>query len=176
MWHDDDKISIVYNVIDNPETLFPSICPICNKQAAHVYVSRHNNQHGGIWAWCSACGASSHMSGIVPLWWQNPDFIDECLLSAEPDYLNSMADRIDSWMNSLPRTENIKKEATFTLVDRFKVVLKAEIQGIPAGSIGTLIISDNFQTKTIQFVPDNGEAFDVDIPPEQLMKFVDICH
>lgn len=176
MWHDDDRMGIIYNIINNPKIMFPHICPICNKRTAHVYISRHSNQRGGIWTWCSACGATSHMSGIVPPWWENPDFIGECLLSAEPYYLDSMASRIDSWINALSRAENTNNEAIFTLEDRFRVIFKVGLIGIPAGSIGTLIIKDNFQTKTLQFVPNNGEPLDVNISPERLEEIVDIIH
>ena len=102
MWNDsNDTIMEIYDEACEGRTIFPSNCPICQNKQAHLYMHRHDSRHGGVWMWCSSCKAYAHMSGIIPDWWQNPDFIDGTVLDSEPTFLDTITPLIDPWVNNL---------------------------------------------------------------------------
>ena len=102
MWKDnDDRIIRLLNIPADKK--FPEICPICGKQSGHIYMHRYNENHGGIWAWCSSCHNYAHLSGIIPCWWENYEEIDENNLNSIPEYLDQNVDRLDSWINNLTK-------------------------------------------------------------------------
>ena len=100
-WTDNnDKIMQIYDTACDRKTLFPVICPICGNQDGHIYIHRYDENHGGIWLWCGNCHLYTHMSGVVPEWWKNPDFIDGDALESAPVALDENAPQIDDWFNS----------------------------------------------------------------------------
>ena len=100
MWNDsDDKIMQIYDTACERSSLFPVKCPVCGTETAHIYIHRHDENHGGIWLWCSHCHAYTHMSGIIPDWWSNPVFIDGNELESDPILLDKVASKIDEWVN-----------------------------------------------------------------------------
>ena len=102
MWNDsNDKIMEIMDRLESRDSAFPVQCPICGEQAGHLYIHRFDERHGGIWIWCSNCHAYSHMSGIIPDWWQNMSGIEEDKLEAEPQYLDENNSAIDEWVNNL---------------------------------------------------------------------------
>lgn len=105
MWHDEnDDIMKLYSIIseghyDNP---LPAICPICGERSGHIYMHRHDeDNHGGLWLWCSSCHNYSHSSCKVPEWWRNLSSISPMKLHHSPDYLDSQVDKIDHLANVL---------------------------------------------------------------------------
>lgn len=101
MWQSDltdkDKLlGILYRkLIDDESARFPSICPICSHESAHIYIHRHSPERGGLWLWCGRCRYYSHGSlGAVPDWWVNPPEIDASKLAGEPGLLESFENLI----------------------------------------------------------------------------------
>lgn len=174
MWNDNDKMAEIINVANDGGTQFPCQCPVCHNRSAHIYVHSHNKKHCGLWAWCSECGASSHMSGETPVWWVNPDFVDENQLCSDPSYLDEMSDPIDGWVNSLVPTENTKSASSFIMEDRFNVVLKEEIQGIPAGTTGTIVIRDDFKKRMIDFIGADRKRVRIHEAPERILQIFEV--
>lgn len=156
MWIDNDKIMVVLDAANEGKSHFPCVCPICEKKSAHIYIHRHDNRHCGIWTWCSSCGSYSHMSGRTPKWWKNPDFVDVNQLCSEPEYLEKISDKIDTWTNNILLDKKAFYEKPLILENKFKVKLLFDYQGIPAGTIGTLIIKDDFKNIKVDFI--NGES------------------
>jgi len=174
MWNDNDKIMDIFDKVNEDGIKFPCQCPICHHHSAHVYIHRHNDKHCGIWTWCNRCGASAHMSGETPSWWVNPDFVDSAQLCAEPSYLNKMADKIDEWINSLVPTENTISTSPFVMENKFDVILKQELQGLPIGTAGVIVIRDDFKTLKIDFIGADGKTLRINEPPEKLPQIVEV--
>ena len=174
MWNDNDKIMEIYDKTNNGETHFPCQCPVCKKQSAHIYIHRHDDNHCGVWTWCNECCASAHMSGETPTWWANPGFVDATKLCSDPSYLNEMAEKIDNWTNSLIPEEVPKTKLPFVMENRFDVVFKEAIQGIPAGATGTIVIQDDFRTVKINFIDANGKTICINETPEKLIQIVKV--
>lgn len=170
MWNDNDKIIEIFSKVDENQIVYPCVCPICNKQTAHIYIHKHNDRHCGIWTWCSNCKASSHLSGKTPLWWENPDFVDPAKLCAEPEYLDQMKDKIDEWVNAIVPKDNAKANKPFIMENRFNVILKEELQGIPAGTKGVIVIKDDFKKQTIVFIDAEGKKTNINSHPEDLLN------
>lgn len=103
MWNDNDDRIIHLLSLTEDNITFPWKCPICGKQSGHVYMHRHNENHGGIWTWCSNCHNFTHLSGIIPRWWENYEYLDENKLSSTPEYLDQNAEKIDEWINALSK-------------------------------------------------------------------------
>jgi hypothetical protein len=174
MWHDNDKIVEVYNRTTEGINKFPCECPACNCNSVHVYIHDHGDGHCGIWAWCSECGAFSHMSGQTPTWWKKPMFIDGHELCAEPDYLEAHAIDIDEWVNSLIPTKKTKSYQPYVIEDRFNVIIKNDIQGILAGTRGVMVVKNDLETVKIQFVYEDGQAVDITISQEELLQAIEV--
>ncbi len=174
MWIDNDKIMVLYDMVNNEKVHFPCVCPICNKTTAHIYIHRHNDRHSGIWTWCSSCGSYSHMSGETPKWWENPDFIDANQLCSEPEYLEMMSDKIDNWVNNIVPEEKIYSEKTLIIENKFKVRLLTDYQGISAGTIGTLVIKDDFRKIKIDFINAEGKKINLKIQPDKVLSFFEV--
>ena len=109
MWHDDNEIEKIFDRAVLDASSFPVVCPCCGDKSGHIYMNKHKECRGGIWAWCSKCGASVHMDGWIPIWWQDAPFIDEHELCGIPDYLESVAREIDEWVNRLLKSESATK-------------------------------------------------------------------
>ena len=104
MWNDnDDRIMRLLPLAGENCSVFPEVCPICGARTGHVYMHRYKEGRGGIWIWCSSCHSYSHMSSIIPDWWENPEYIDEDKLNHSPECLDQQADILDSWINSLSK-------------------------------------------------------------------------
>ena len=174
MWNDNNKIMVIFDEIENGKTVYPCTCPACEGQTSHVYIHKHNDRHCGIWVWCSKCGAYSHMSGVAPKWWKNPDFIDPAQLCAEPEYLEQMKARIDEWVNTIVPTDVSKSNKPFVMESRFDVVFKEKLKNIPEGTIGTIVIKDDFKTMKIEFIGVDGKAVKLDESPNNLEKIVEV--
>lgn len=174
MWNDSDMIMRVYEKACERSTRFPCLCPVCQKNSAHVYIHRHNEEHCGIWTWCHECGASAHMSGKTPVWWVNPDFVNSSRLCSDPTYLNGMANKIDEWVNSFVSTETAEKKDSFVMEHKFNVVLKEEIEGIPAGTPGIMVIRDDFRTVKVDFIGTDGKTVCINETPEKIAQAVEV--
>ncbi|MCM1258052.1 MAG: hypothetical protein NC307_09395 [Roseburia sp.] len=102
MWKDDnDKIEELY--VKKNKDKFPAICPVCKKNAAHMYMHVYNNatRRGGLWVWCSECKIFSHSSAYVPEYWENCSLVEMEKLCAIPDYLDEIKDIIDAHVNTI---------------------------------------------------------------------------
>ena len=176
MWSNNDKLMEIFDMTNNGKTHFPFACPICNKEAAHVYIHSHDDRHCGIWAWCSSCGSYSHMSGESPNWWKNPDFVDTEQLCSEPDYLETVSDKIDTWINSILPDEKAFPENTLIMENKFKVKLLVDCQDIPAGTTGTLVIRDDFRKITIDFINTEGEMINLKIQPNKVTSIFEVIN
>lgn len=174
MWIDDDRIMTIFNTADNGKIYFPCACPICDKNTAHIYIHRHDDRHCGIWTWCSSCGSYSHMSGESPKWWKNPDFVDADRLCSEPDYLETISDKIDAWVNSIIPEEKMLSEKPAIMEDKFKVRLLADYQDISAGTVGTLVIKDDFRKLTIDFINAEGKKINLKIQPDKVTSVFEV--
>ena len=174
MWKDNDRIIEVFNKANEGGMQFPCQCPVCQNRSAHIYVHRHNDKHSGIWVWCDNCGASSHMSGETPTWWENPYFVQADKLCSDPSYLNEISDKIDKWVNALMPTESKEEKSQFAMEDRFEVVLKEELQGVPKGATGTIVIRNDFRTVKIDFIGNDGKKVDISETPEKILQAVEV--
>ena len=153
---------------------FPCACPVCNKMTAHIYIHRHYDRHSGIWTWCSSCGSYSHMSGDAPKWWRNADFVDANQLCAEPEYLESMSDKIDSWVSSIIPDENLDDKKPLIMENKFRVKLLVDYQELSAGTVGTLLIKDDFTKITIDFINADGKTVNVKIQPDKVTSVFEV--
>ena len=173
MWHNNDGLIQTYNRFIENKEVFPCECPECKNQSVHIYVHSHENNHCGVWVWCSKCCAFSHMSAQTPSWWKNPVFIDENELCSEPDYLEENSDEIDEWVNSFKSCKRSKMQQN-VIEDCFNVRLKTDIQGIPSGAEGTIVIKNDFKTVTVQFISKDGEITEILLNHVELIKSVEI--
>lgn len=176
MWNNNDKIMSVFDMDNNGNAHFPFTCPICNKENVHIYIHNHDDKHCGIWVWCSSCHSYSHMSGELPKWWKNPDFVDADKLCSEPEYLETISDKIDIWVNNIMLNEKIFPEKSLVMENKFKVKLLVNYQDIPAGVIGTLIVKDDFRKITISFVNSKGEIINLKIQPEKVASVFEVIN
>lgn len=174
MWFDNEKIMKIFDMVNDVKTYFPCACPICDKKSAHIYIHCHDDRHCGIWTWCSSCGSYAHMSGESPKWWKNPDFVDENQLYSEPEYLETISDKIDSWVNSIIPAEKVCFEKPLILENKFKVKALVNYQDIPAGAMGTLVIKDDFRKITIGFIDDKGKKINLQIQPDDVAGIFEV--
>lgn len=103
MWKDsNDKIDELFLKLQELKE-FPTICPICNKKGAHIYMHVYNNKtrRGGSWSWCSECHSFSHSTIYVPEYWRNCSEIELEKLSAVPIYLEEIKDKLDKHANTI---------------------------------------------------------------------------
>lgn len=101
MWKDDnDKIEELYL---KKIKKFPTICPVCKKNNAHIYIHVYDDKtrRGGLWIWCSECYTFSHGSIYVPKYWENCPLVEFEKLCAIPSYLNEMREIIDTHVNAI---------------------------------------------------------------------------
>lgn len=173
MWHDNDGIVQIYNGFIESKQTFPCECPECKSQSVHLYIHDHGDNRCGVWTWCSNCGAFSHMSDQTPSWWKNPVFIDENELCSEPDYLETKFLEIDEWVNSFYTCKRSKPQQS-VLEARFNVKLTTDIQGIPSGTEGVMVIKNDFKTVAIQFTSKDGETTNILLDRTELIKSVEI--
>lgn len=84
-------------ILENEE--FPAICPFCHHREAHLYLRGDTQRpyRGGMWLWCSNCGASEHGSIQMPSYWENDSFTDPEKLTTS--YLEHHKHKIDSYIN-----------------------------------------------------------------------------
>lgn len=104
MWHDDnDDIMKLYDLLkEHGSDPLPAKCPVCGENGGHIYMHRYDEEnHGGMWVWCSSCHNYSHSSCKVPEWWRNKSDISIVNLQASPQYLNTKAESVDSFVNRL---------------------------------------------------------------------------
>ena len=174
MWIDNDKITSILDAGNKKTTHFPCTCPICSKKTAHVYIHRHDDRHCGIWTWCSSCSSYSHMSGEAPKWWKNPDFVDVNKLCSEPEYLETISGKIDRWVNEIVPAEKTPSEKPVVMENRFKVRLLADYQELAAGTVGTLVIKDDFRKMTIDFIDAEGKKTNLKIQPERVTNVFEV--
>ena len=103
MWKDDkDEIDNLYVNLKKIKK-FPTRCPVCGKNSAHLYMNIHNfeTRRGGLWVWCSECYTFSHSSIYVPEYWENSLSVELEKLCAVPEYLNEIKDEIDNHANMI---------------------------------------------------------------------------
>ena len=176
MWNDNDRILSIFRNVEDGKSVYPCECPVCNTRNAHIYIHKHNDRHCGMWAWCSNCGAFSHTSGTAPKWWKNPDFVDSSRLCGEPQYLDQMKESLDDWINAIIPKEVTKSSKPFIMENRFEVILEEDLQGIPAGTSGTIIVKDDFKTMTIDFIAVGGKRIRIHEEPDSLLKKVKVIN
>ena len=114
------------------------------------------------------------MSGQTPKRWENPAFIDKSELCSEPDYLETKAAEIDGWVNTLIPNKKTKAESPFVIEDRFNAKLKTEMQGIPAGTEGVIVVKNDFKTVTVQFIYEEGKVIELLLSQEELLQAVEV--
>ena len=114
------------------------------------------------------------MSDESPKWWKNPDFIDINQLCSEPEYLDTISDKIDAWVNDIMPNEKTVSEKPLIMENKFKVKLLADYQNIPAGTCGTLVIKDDFKKITIDFVNAEGKKTNLKIQPEKVTSIFEV--
>ena len=174
MWKDNDKIVQVLNGLSDENTPFPRKCPECRGNSAHIYIHDHGNDHCGMWVWCSECGAFAHMSAQTPKWWKNPAFIDGEMLCSEPDYLEAKADDIDKWGSALLQSKETSSARPFSIEDRFNVKVKKDIQGIPTGTQGVLVIKNDLCVARIRFIYEDGNSVELFLSQEELLEAIEV--
>ena len=114
------------------------------------------------------------MSGETPAWWVNPDFVDAAQLCSDPSYLNEMADKIDEWVNCLVSAKTAETVSPLVMENKFNVVLKEDVQGIPSGTAGVIVIRDDFRTVKINFIGNDGKSVCINETPEKLTQIVEV--
>ena len=100
--------------------------------------------------------------------------MDEDKLCSDPSYLDGISDNIDKWVNALVPTENIGATTPFVMENKFDVVLKEDIQGIPAGTIGIIVVIDDFKTVKVDFIGTDGRTVSIHETPEKILQLVDV--
>lgn len=103
MWKDDNgKIEELYKEIKKIK-IFPTICPVCKKKDAHIYIHVYNGKtrRGGVWVWCSDCHTFFHGSTVVPDYWDNCTRVEVEKLCAIPNYLDELKEIIDAHVNTM---------------------------------------------------------------------------
>ena len=103
MWKDgNNDIFEVYKHLET-KTKFPTKCPICKKNGAHVFmhIENVNSKRGALWIWCSECFVFAHATIYVPNYWENMLGVEEIKLAATPDYLEHIKLQIDEHVNHI---------------------------------------------------------------------------
>ncbi len=103
MWKDDnDKIEELYLNLKKI-VKFPSMCPACKKNEAHIYMHIYDDKsrRGGLWIWCSECHTFSHSSIYVPQYWKNCSLVKSENLCAIPIYLDEIKKTVDAHTNHI---------------------------------------------------------------------------
>ena len=100
-------------------------------------------------------------------------FIDENELCSEPDYLDIKSLEIDEWVNDFNSCKRSKHQLD-VIEDRFNVKLTTDIQGIPSGTEGIIVVKNDFNTITVQFVGKDGAITDILLDHAELMKAIEI--
>jgi hypothetical protein len=67
-----------------------------------------------------------------------------------------------------------KSSKPFIMENRFEVILEEDLQGIPAGTSGTIIVKDDFKTMTIDFIAVGGKRIRIHEEPDSLLKKVKV--
>lgn len=105
MWNDEnDNIMKLYGILEEHDfySPLPAICPICGTKSGHIYMHRYDEEnHGGLWLWCSSCHCFAHLSCMVPDWWKNLSLFTILDLEAVPENLDKQSVYIDSFVNKL---------------------------------------------------------------------------
>ena len=102
MWKDDnDSIEKLWYQFIAKSSRYPSVCPICGKKSAHIYLHRFKDNKGSVWIWCSECKNCSHGTMVIPKWWCDDDFIDLTKTASHPDYLENEKKWIDNYVNEI---------------------------------------------------------------------------
>lgn len=91
-----------------------------------------------------------------------------------PEGLRAVSFQIDAWVNSIEPTKNTFPEKPFIMENRFNVKSVVDFQGIPAGTVGTLVVQDDFRTVTIDFINEEGEKINLEIQPEKVTSVFEI--
>ena len=60
------------------------------------------------------------------------------------------------------------------LENKFSVKSLVDFQGIPAGTVGTLVVQDDFRTVTINFINEEGEKINLEIQPEKVTSVFEV--
>lgn len=103
MWKDNNnKIEEVFDSLNKIKKI-PTVCPICKKEAAHIYMHVYDQRtrRGGLWIWCSECYTFFHGSIYVPEYWKNCPAVELEKLCAIPDYLNDIREAIDAHVENI---------------------------------------------------------------------------
>lgn len=102
---DDSKYEIfdIVEVLENNNKIqIPLKCPICEHDAAHVYMYRWEDNRGTVWVWCSSCKACTHASRYtLPSWWENDEFMMTSELASHPIFLDEKFDLVDNHLRGL---------------------------------------------------------------------------
>ncbi len=144
-------------------TPFPIVCPCCGSTSCHVYMHKHKEYHGGIWAWCSECKSSAHMSAWIPIWWKNAPFIDEKRLCGSTDYLDSKSGEIDEWVNKLLKSEEailMRKRLEEDKENVICVICGTEMIPLEKSSWGMICPNCNWGWVTTRFDPIDTDMTD----------------
>lgn len=102
MWNDSKEILKSFD-INMLEKRYPDVCPVCGSSEKHVYFHKFDDDDndGAVWIWCSKCHSYTHAHAEVPSKWKNPDFVDDDNLDDSAEYLESLKELIDEWVNNL---------------------------------------------------------------------------
>lgn len=60
--------------------------------------------------------------------------------------------------------------------NRFNVILEEDLQGIPAGTSGSIVVKDDFKTMTIDFIAIGGKRIRIHEEPDSLLKKVKVIN
>ena len=103
MWKDEkDNMLDILDEIEKGQAKFPTVCPVCGKQEAHLYMHKESGENiGGLWVWCSSCKNYIHATYQIPQWWKNSLEIKESELLPNPQYLEENKDFLDMWVQKL---------------------------------------------------------------------------
>ena len=109
MWKDEkDNMLDILDEIEKGQAKFPTVCPVCGKQEAHLYMHKESGENiGGLWVWCSSCKNYIHATYQIPQWWKNSLEIKESELSPNPQYLEENKDFLDMWVQKLYKQKQI---------------------------------------------------------------------
>ena len=109
MWKDEkDNMLDILDEIEKGQAKFPTVCPVCGKQEAHLYMHKESGENiGGLWVWCSSCKNYIHATYQIPQWWKNSLEITESELSPNPQYLEENKDVLDMWVQKLHKQKQI---------------------------------------------------------------------
>ena len=145
MWHDDkDDIMKLFDIVENhdPDSSLPATCPVCGSKSGHIYLHRYDEEnHGGLWVWCSSCHSFSHSSCKVPDWWRNLSLFTIFDLHSAPDNLDEQAVYIDDFVNKLLAIKEDKEFKESTKPMHGEICGINMIRELPEGYFGGLSIT-----------------------------------